>query len=54
MFLGGLPHDVDAGGHYLTRALIPQLFVEPRRADYVGEYDGEFDVFGHGRAIITI
>ena len=47
MLLGGLPHDVDAGRHHFARALVPELLIEPRRADDVGKHDGEFDIFGH-------
>ena len=31
----------------VARALVAQLVVQPRRADDVGEQDGEFDVLAH-------
>ena len=47
MFFSGLPHDVDAGLHHFACALVPELLIEPRRADDVGKHDGKFDIFGH-------
>ena len=47
MLFGGLTHDVDAGRHHFACALVPELLIEPRRADDVGKHDGKFDIFGH-------